>query len=230
MASPLPGLRPQTPTTAPVVLSGANTYTGATTIKGSSLLVSGSLSGSSAVVVGDAANLTTSAILGGSGTVGNVTVGAALGNSGAKLMPHLGSASTAAGTTFHAGSVTFADSAAHLSLEIGRNSVFNASAGDGTAGGDVSDHLSTAGLLSLNGADLQLSLRHDHRYTPVTGDIFFLTINSGGTISGTLLLPQRHRHPTSAKAPHSPSAPRPTTSPISRTSRAIPSPAATTSP
>ncbi len=173
-----------TATSAPVVLSGANTYTGATTIKGGSLVVSGSLSGSSPVLVGDSANSTTSAILGGGGTVGNVTVGASLGNTGATLMPHLGSTSTATGTTFHAGTVTFANSSAHLSLLLGRTSAFSGSAGDGGAGGDVSDHLSTGGPLTLNGADLQLSLLTT-AYTPVNGDVFFLTINGGVPINGT---------------------------------------------
>ncbi|MEI9895192.1 MAG: hypothetical protein WDN28_15205 [Chthoniobacter sp.] len=82
-----------------VVLSGTNSYTGMTSVKGSTLVVSGSLSGDSAVVVGDSQNLTRAATLGGAGTVGNVTVGAALGNSGATLKPHAGSASNSVGTT-----------------------------------------------------------------------------------------------------------------------------------
>lgn len=169
----------------PVVLSGTNSYTGATQVKGGTVVVSGSISGS-AVSIGDATNLTKAAILGGSGTVGNVIVGAAAGNTGATLKPHAGSASTSTGTTLHAGSVTFANSSAHFSLQIGRTSAFTGSAGDGTAGGDVSDHLATTGTISLlNGADLQLSLLTTTGYTPVNGDIFFLTINSGGAINGT---------------------------------------------
>lgn len=170
--------------TGPVVLSGTDNYTGPTAIK-ATVVVTGSLSGSSAVTVGDASNLSKAAVLGGSGTVGNVTVGALAGNTGATLKPHDGSSSTAAGTTFHTSGVTFANSSAHLSLEIGRTSVFNGSTGNGAAGGDVSDHLGTTGTLTLNGADLQLSLLTTTGYTPVNGDLFFLTINSGGAINGT---------------------------------------------
>lgn len=171
----------------PVVLSGTNTYTGATNVKGSTLVVSGSLSGSTAVLVGDAANPGTSAVLGGGGTVGNVTVGAIAGNTGAVLNPHAGSTNLAAGTTFTASNVTFANSSAHLALEIGRASAYNGTVGTGAAGGDVSDHLATNGTLTLNGADLQLTTLSPTNtlYTPVNGDLFFLTINSGGAINGT---------------------------------------------
>ena len=171
-------------TSAPVILSGANTYTGPTTVKSSTLVVSGSLSGSTAVLVGDAQNPLTAATLGGSGTVGNVTVGAIAGNTGAALAPHAGSAITSTGVTLSANAVTFASATSHLTMEIGRASAYNGAAGTGAAGGDVSDHLATSGPLTLNGADLQLSLLTT-AYTPVNGDLFFLTINSGGTINGT---------------------------------------------
>ena len=72
-------------------------------MKSGTLLVSGSISGSSAVTVGDAANLNTSAVLGGAGTVGSVTVGAAAGNTGATLNPHAGSTSTERGNHFQYG-------------------------------------------------------------------------------------------------------------------------------
>ncbi|MEP6669812.1 MAG: autotransporter-associated beta strand repeat-containing protein [Chthoniobacter sp.] len=175
---------PSTGTIAPVILSGNSTYSGTTAVKGT-VVVSGSLSGSSAVVIGDSTSLSKTTVLGGGGTVGNVTVGIAAGNTGAALKPHAGSASTNAGTTLHAGSVTFANSSVHLSLQIGRTSAFTGSGGDGASGGDVSDHLGTTGALTLNGADLQLSLLTTTGYTPVNGDIFFLTINSGGAITGT---------------------------------------------
>lgn len=168
---------------APVVLSGTNTYTGPTNVKGSTLVVSGSLSGSTAVLVGDAANPGTFAILGGSGTVGNVTVGASVGNTGAVLYPHASLTTTSPGVTFTANNVTFANSSAHLALEIDRSSAYTGAPGTGAAGGDLSDHLATTGSLTLNGADLQLSLNTS--YTPVNGDLFFLTINSGGAINGT---------------------------------------------
>ncbi|EDY16755.1 autotransporter-associated beta strand repeat protein [Chthoniobacter flavus Ellin428] len=171
--------------TAPLVLGGVNTYTGPTVVKGNTLVVSGSISGSSAVVVGNSASASASAILGGGGTVGNVTVGALASDIGAVLKPHAGSASTSAGTTFHAGSVTFTDSATHLSLQIGRTSAYDGAVESATADGDVSDHLATTGSLTLNGADLQLSLLTGTTYTPVNGDLFFLTINSGGAINGT---------------------------------------------
>lgn len=152
-------------------LSGANTYTGSTQLKSGTLAVDGSLSKSSAITVGDAGNLSTVAVLGGSGTIGNVTVGATAGNTGATLSPHAGSSSTSLGTTLSAGSVAFADSSAHLALQIGRN-----------LSGDVSDHLNVTSL-TLNGADLQLSLLNTG-YTIGEGDLFFLVINSGVAISG----------------------------------------------
>lgn len=174
-------------TSGTLILAGTNTYSGATTIKAGTVVVTGSLSGSTAVTVGDAANLGASAILGGSGTVGNVTVGAASGNTGAVLMPHAGSSSTSIGNTLTAGSVTFADGSAHLSLELGRSSAFLSGGGDGTAGGDRSDHLiSTTGAVSLNGADLQLSLLTTTGHSIGFGDVFFLVINDGGNaINGT---------------------------------------------
>ncbi|HSI15467.1 MAG TPA: autotransporter-associated beta strand repeat-containing protein [Chthoniobacter sp.] len=165
-----------------VVLSGANGYTGATQVKGGTVVVSGSLTGS-ATTIGDATNLAKVVTFGGSGTVGSVTVGVAAGNSGAMLNPHAGTSTSNTGVTLYATSVTFASSA-RLLLQIGRSSAFTGSLGDGTAGGDVSDHLATTGALTLNGADLKLSLLTTG-YTPVNGDIFFLTINSGGPISGT---------------------------------------------
>jgi hypothetical protein len=173
-------------TTGTLTLAGTNTYTGATTVKAGTLVVSGSLSGSTAVTVGDAANLATSTILGGSGTLGNVTVGAAAGDTGATLMPHAGSSSTSLGNTLNTGSVTFADGSAHLSLELGRSSAFSSGGGNGTTGGDVSDHLNTVGAVTLNGADLDLSLLTTTGYGIGNGDVLFMIINgSGGAINGT---------------------------------------------
>jgi hypothetical protein len=113
-------------------------------------------------------------------------VGATAGNTGATLRPHAGSASTSAGTTLEAGAVTFADGSAHLSLQIGRTSAFTGSPGTGADGGDVSDHLQTTGPVTLNGADLQLSLLTTTGYDIGVNDVFFLIINgSGGAINGT---------------------------------------------
>jgi autotransporter-associated beta strand protein len=173
-------------TAGTLILAGTNTYTGATSVKAGTVVVSGSLLGSATVTVGDAANLATSAILGGSGSLGNVTVGAAAGNTGATLMPHAGSSSTSVGNTLSTGSVTFADGSAHLSLELGRTSAFVNGGGNGATGGDRSDHLSTAGAVSLNGADLQLSLLTTTGYNFDYGDVLFLIINgSGSAINGT---------------------------------------------
>jgi autotransporter-associated beta strand protein len=173
-------------TAGTLILAGTNTYTGPTTVKAGTVVVSGSLSGSTAVTVGDAANLLTSAILGGGGTLGNVTVGAAAGNTGATLMPHAGSSSTSAGSTLNTGSVTFADGSAHLSLELGRTSAFSSGGGNGATGGDVSDHLNTAGAVTLNGADLDLSLLTTTGYSIGFNDVLFLIINgSGSAINGT---------------------------------------------
>lgn len=173
-------------TSGTLTIAGTNTYTGATTVKAGTVVVSGSITGSAAVVVGDSANLTTSAILGGSGTLGNLTVGAAAGNTGATLMPHAGSTSTSAGNTLTASSLLLTDSAVHLSLELGRTSAFLSGGGDGTAGGDRSDHVASTGTVTLNGADLDLSLLTTTGYNIGQNDVFFLIINgSGSAINGT---------------------------------------------
>jgi autotransporter-associated beta strand protein len=168
-----------------LALSNSNTYVGATIVKAGTLLVSGSLSGSIAVTVGDSANLSTSATLSGGGLVGNITVGAASGNTGATLAPSAGSSSTSAGTKLSTGSLTFFDGSANLSMEIGRTSAFSSGGGNGTAGGDVSDHVLTTGAITLNNANLNLSLLSTS-YTLAAGDVLFLIINgSGSAVNGT---------------------------------------------
>ncbi len=152
-----------------MVLKGISTYTGTTTVKAGTLLVSGSLSASSAVTVGDLSNLATTAILGGSGKVGNVTLGAAAGNTGAMLSPGNG-AGTNLGSTLNTGNLTVtAGSGAHLALQLGRTSAGT------TAAGDVSDHVNVTGTVALDG-DLQINLLTTG-YSIAANDVLYLIIN-----------------------------------------------------
>lgn len=168
-----------------LTLTGSSTYSGATTVKGGTLIVNGALSGASSVTIGNAASLATTAILGGGGTVGNVTVGAAALDTGARLTPGALD-NTGTGTTLTTGALTFANSSAHLYMEIGRSSAFASGVGNGGAGGDVSDHVDATGAINLNGADLHLTLLTTTGYSISAGDVLFLIINgSGSPVNGT---------------------------------------------
>ena len=166
------------------ILTGSSTYTGATNIKAGTLYVSGSLSSSSPVTVGNSANLSAVATLSGAGSVGNVTVGAAAANTGAELCPS-NNAGTSSGNDLTVGSLTI-QSGAHLDLQIGRTSVFSAGGGNGTLGGDVSDKVTASGLVTLTSADLRLSLLPSTGYSLAQNDVIFLLINGLGTaVNGT---------------------------------------------
>ena len=157
------------------VLSGTNTYSGTTNIKAGTLIVSGSLSGSSAVTVGDSIYPLTLAELAGSGTVGNVTVGAAPGNTGATVNPS-NDVTEAVGTSTRltTGSFTLASSgSATLALQVGRTS-----AGADKAN-DSSDRILATSLSLGSTGNLRLALQTS--YTPVLNDVLYLIVNSGGT-------------------------------------------------
>lgn len=155
-----------------------NTYSGTTSVFAGTLLVSGTLSGGP-VNVGDAANLATTAVLGGGGKVGTLTLGAAVNNTGASIRPGNGQG-TGSGTTLNTGSFSvFAGSGAHLDLQVGR---INSGS---SAAGDVSDRLSATGSVSLDG-DLKLSLLNATGHALAANDVLYLLVNDGAdAINGT---------------------------------------------
>jgi len=160
-----------------LTLSASNSYTGATTVKAGTLIVTGSISGST-VTVGDSLNPTTSAMLAGTGSVGNVILGAGAGNTGAIVEPNGGVSETVvgSGTTLNTGAFTIAaSSGATLALQVGRLTSGTTYASDG------SDHIVTTGSVSLNG-NLAFSLQGT--YTPTVNDLLFLIIDGGGTAVG----------------------------------------------
>lgn len=145
-------------------------YTGATTVEAGKLIVKGTMA-SSGITIGNSASLATAAILAGGGTVGNVTVGAANNNTGATLSPGDGKG-VSSGTTLNTGNLSFR-TGAHLALQLGRT-------GAGTVlAGDVSDHVSVTGTVTLTGADLKLSILTGTGYEGKVNDVFYLILNDG---------------------------------------------------
>ncbi|HEY3898079.1 MAG TPA: NF038122 family metalloprotease [Chthoniobacter sp.] len=141
-------------------LSATNsTFTGPTNINAGTLLVSGSISGSTVTV-------NNSGTLAGNGSVGAVNVA-----SGGTVLP---GSSTGSGL-LDSGSEIFA-SGSHLMLELGGTT------GTNTAGVTYSE-LSVTGTVSLAG-NVQVSLFGG--YTPRVNDIFYIILNDGSDgISGT---------------------------------------------
>ena len=139
--------------TGAVTLSGNSTgFSGPTNINSATLIVSGSISGSTVTVF-------SSGTLAGTGATGPVTA-----QSGATVLP---GSSTGSGLL---STGTFSlQSGAHLSLELG------GTANTGTAGTQYSE-LSVTGSVTLGG-DLQISLFGG--YTPKVNDIFYIILNDG---------------------------------------------------
>jgi uncharacterized delta-60 repeat protein len=136
-----------------MALTGANTYTGITTVSSGRLLVNGSLADGPApldVVIDSGA------ALGGSGTVH----GTVLVNSGGSIRP-----GTSPGIT-HTGSVTFGDSS-QFDVEIG-----------GTALGTQYDQLNVTGSVTI-GANVVLNLSALGGFVPAAGQVFEIIRNDG---------------------------------------------------
>jgi autotransporter-associated beta strand protein len=148
-------------------LAGTSGYTGTTTVKAGTLIVSGSLSAGSPVIVGDSTSLSTVAQLAGSGYVGDVSaVGTGDANtSGATVDP--GNSSNVAGI-LNTGAFSLTNGA-HLALQIGGN----------TAGGESStgyDQIVASGLVTLAGGDLKLTVQGTPALT--SSDALYLVINN----------------------------------------------------
>lgn len=153
-----------------LVLSAANTFTGPSAVNEGHMIVSGSLSASSVVTVGDGANLSTTALLGGSGVAGDVTAfgAASPGASGATVDP--GNSSNAAGI-LRTGALSIT-SGAHLSLQIGGT----------TAGGESTtgyDQIVAAGAVTFTGGDLKLTLQGTPTFAQ--GSTLFVVVNNSGS-------------------------------------------------
>ena len=150
---------PQSLTTAgagTLVLTGANTYTGATTVNAGTLLVNGSQSAS-------AVSVNSGAILGGlSGTVGAIS---------ASVERSARAAASGGLGILNSGSVTFSSTAAY-------NVVL-----DGTTAGSGYDELDATGTVTI-GASTALNVTLGTGFTPAVGNTFAIIV-SPNAISGT---------------------------------------------
>ena len=141
--------------TGTFTLSGANTYTGATTVNGGALFVNGSTSSSSAVTVN-------SGTLGGNGTMG----GAVFVNIGANLAP----GPTGNGSTgiLNTGDLTL-HSGSNFSVDL-----------EGPVAGTGYDQVFVTGAVSIANANLALNLVSGLS----VGDNLFI-VESTGAVTGT---------------------------------------------
>ena len=134
-------------------LKGTNTLTGTTTVTAGTLLVDGSL--------GDVA-VSSSATLGGTGTVASVATTAGT------VSP--GDSATATGILTDSGGLT-----------LDSSSNFNVTINDGTTAGTNYDQVSAGGAISLADATLHVTLGSLGTFTPVPGDTFTILHNTSGS-------------------------------------------------
>jgi uncharacterized delta-60 repeat protein len=151
------------------LLTGNNTYTGATVVTGE-MLVFGSQPQSPVTVTGTDDS---EAVLGGGGTVGSVSVG----NRRSVIAPGAGGNTT--GILKVNGDVTFAPNASISRLRIDLN---------GTVAGSGYDRLRTTGTINL-GSSNSLTLAIGGGFVPAGGETFLIIDNAGpnpvaGTFSG----------------------------------------------
>jgi len=147
-----------------VLTADSSSFSGTTTVNGGKLLVAGSLAGSTSTVNSDGT-------LGGSGSVGAVTV-----NGGGTLAAGLDSAGTTAGTLTANGNVSFAGGTAHLSIRLGETTA--------TDGDKLATSSGSAVTVSLNGADLQLTLGSNYSHNDSQFFVIVANLNASSTVSG----------------------------------------------
>jgi autotransporter-associated beta strand protein len=158
-----------------LTVAGVNTWTGATSVTAGTMIVSGSISGTSSVSVG---NGTAAAILAGTGTIATANTGTVTVNNAATLMP----GASAAGLTINAqpSGTSALDLNAGSALQL---SIANSNAGSGapaladysklTLGTGVSATIASSNIAVITGSGVQ-------------GDVFTVILNNGGSaVAGT---------------------------------------------
>jgi autotransporter-associated beta strand protein len=160
-----------------LALSGDDTYTGATTVSNASLIVTGSLNRTASASVASGASLEVDGLLNAaaavSGSLSGVgTVGAVTLSSGGVLAPGLQSGALATGTLTATGNVSLSGTST-FSIRLGINS------------GTDHDQLTigNGGTISLNGANLQLTLGTG--FKSATTGLDYVIISGGAAGTGT---------------------------------------------